>query len=123
MERLVLELPALYADHHTLAVRRILQGLPGITDLYVSSAFHQISLRYDPERVTRAEIVQALEKHGYRPEGSPLAFSGQLRSHKQRLTAAVAGVGNTVAFLEPEPPAQQPPRMPMPDLDLPPASE
>jgi hypothetical protein len=38
VENLTLELPALYADHHVLEVRRILQEMPGISEVYASIA-------------------------------------------------------------------------------------
>jgi|Deesub1362A_J573_1020465.scaffolds.fasta_scaffold01562_4 copper chaperone CopZ len=118
MEKLVLDIPLLYADHHTVAVRRILEGLPGISDLYVSSAFHQVSLNYDPAQVSKEQIVQALEEYGYLQEGPQLAFADRIYRHEQRRTAALAGTAGTVAFIEPAPPIQERPRMPTPDLDL-----
>jgi hypothetical protein len=47
VENLTLELPALYADHHVLEVRRILQEMPGISEVYASSAYQMVDVRFD----------------------------------------------------------------------------
>ena len=39
MEKVVLEVPTLWADHHVLKVREALAKLEGVDDMYVSSAW------------------------------------------------------------------------------------
>ena len=59
MDKLVLTLPTLYGDHHTTAVRDILENLDGVSDVYASSSFHQVSLAYDPKVVKKEAIETA----------------------------------------------------------------
>ncbi len=65
MENAVFELPLMYADHHVLEVRRILQQLPGVKDIYASSCFHTVEVTFDPAQITREEIAAKLSEAGY----------------------------------------------------------
>ena len=65
MENAVFELPLLYADHHVVEVRRILEGLPGIGDIYASSAFHMLEVTYDPTMLSKDDILGGLTEAGY----------------------------------------------------------
>lgn len=65
MERLVLEVPVMYGDHHVVEVRRALLGVPGVESVYASSAFHVVEVAFDPERVSEETLRQALEEAGY----------------------------------------------------------
>jgi copper chaperone CopZ len=65
MERVTLDVPAMYADHHVLAVREALSALPGVADAYASAAFQQVVVTYDPGRVSREQIEMALAECGY----------------------------------------------------------
>jgi len=65
METLTLELPTLYGDHHVMEVRRILLALPGVKDVYASSAFHTTEVSYDPNQVDPSSIHAVLEEAGY----------------------------------------------------------
>ncbi len=65
MEQITLHLPAMYADHHVAEVRRILLQVPGVADVYASSAFHSAEITYDPQQVGPEAINQALEDAGY----------------------------------------------------------
>lgn len=57
--------PALYGDHHVLAVRKMLLELPGVEDVYASSAFGAVEVTYDPDKVEEAKISSTLEQSGY----------------------------------------------------------
>jgi len=61
----VLELPAMYADHHVLEVRRILLGLDGVKEVYASSSFRVVELDYNSKKVTKEDIKSKLEEAGY----------------------------------------------------------
>lgn len=65
MEKKSYELPAMYADHHVVEVRRILLELPGVKDVYASSAFQVAEVTYDPEVVSESAIAGKLEEAGY----------------------------------------------------------
>jgi copper chaperone CopZ len=57
--------PALYGDHHVLEVRRILLEIPGVEDVYASSAFRIVEVTYDDEKISEAAISQLLGDAGY----------------------------------------------------------
>ncbi|MFM8319869.1 MAG: heavy-metal-associated domain-containing protein [Chloroflexota bacterium] len=57
--------PALYGDHHVLEVRSILLTVPGVQDVYASSAFRVVDVTYDDAVVAEADIARRLEQSGY----------------------------------------------------------
>ncbi len=65
VQKYTLELPALYADHHVVEVRRILFELPGVSDIYASSAFHLVEVTYDPDKTSPDAILACLDSAGY----------------------------------------------------------
>ena len=65
MEKTVLSVPKLWADHHVLAVRGVVNVLDGVKDVYASSAWKQLVVEYDPDKLDQAAIVDALAKAGY----------------------------------------------------------
>ncbi len=67
MERLFLIVPNLYADHHVTRVRRLLFSLNGVEDVYASAAFKQVAVQFDPEKISRAQLLDALTGAGYAP--------------------------------------------------------
>lgn len=72
MEKLVLSVPALWADHHVLKVRDALFGLDGVEDVYASSAWKQVLVSYDSGKVEQPAIERALAEAGYSVgEGAP----------------------------------------------------
>ncbi|MCB0255406.1 MAG: MerR family DNA-binding transcriptional regulator [Anaerolineae bacterium] len=69
MEELVLGVPAMWADHHVLAVRSTLLVLDGIDDVQASSAFKTVRVTFDANRISSQIIVMALLDAGYAPAG------------------------------------------------------
>lgn len=69
MEHTLLTIPKLYADHHVTAVRQVLMALPGVMDVYASSAWQQVQVTYDPAKLSVNDIIRALEQAGY-PAGT-----------------------------------------------------
>lgn len=104
METLSLELPAMYADHHVVEVRRILSELPGVNNIYASSSFHAVEVTYDPAQVDADAITGTLDQAGYLdPLEMPLeaSESAYLKEDGQvffRHTAAYAQTGTVVSF-------------------------
>jgi copper chaperone CopZ len=84
MEKIVLSLPAMYADHHVTEVRRILMGLSGVTNVFASSAFHSVEIAFDPALVSSDQIYSALDTAGY---------VGDLPSQVEALSAGSNGSG------------------------------
>ncbi len=71
MEKLQLNVPDLWADHHVLKVRAVLTALPGVQDVIASSAFRMVALSYDPALISPGAIMAELEDAGY-----PIATDG-----------------------------------------------
>jgi copper chaperone CopZ len=65
MEKLILDLPAMYADHHVLQVRRTLLALEGVKDVFASSAWKQVIISFEPGAITPEEMKKALGEAGY----------------------------------------------------------
>ena len=89
MEKQSYNLPAMYADHHVVEVRRILLGLPGVTDVYASSAFQVAEVTYDPDVIKGPEITKTLEQAGY---------LGELTVNAETGTPATSKNGDGVYF-------------------------
>ena len=54
MEKTVLSVPTMWADHHVLKVREVLTALDGVQDVYASAAWKQVVVAYDRHSVERA---------------------------------------------------------------------
>jgi copper chaperone CopZ len=65
MEKTVLTVPRLWADHHVLKVHEVLAALDGIQDIYASSAWKKVVIKYDPDKLQEPAIVEALAGAGY----------------------------------------------------------
>ncbi len=71
MEKLQLNVPDMWADHHVLKVRAILTAMSGVQDVIASSAFRMVALSHDPALTSPGAIMAALEDAGY-----PVATDG-----------------------------------------------
>ncbi len=65
MEEVQILVPAMYADHHVLEVRRVLLELAGVSQVYACSCFQSVKVTFDPGRTGKKEITAALETAGY----------------------------------------------------------
>ena len=65
METLTFDLPRMYGDHHVTEVRSMLLAMPGVEDVYASSAFRVARVRIDPMQVSEADVRAKLEEAGY----------------------------------------------------------
>jgi copper chaperone CopZ len=98
------EVPAMYGDHHVSDVRRILLGIPGVTDVYASSAFRVVEVTYDETKVNDLEFQTKLEDAGYMGEWSFHTESGKAvetandTGHYMRHTAVYEQVKQVVSF-------------------------
>lgn len=86
MEKLTVDLPTLYGDHHVVEVRRILLEIPGVEDVYASSAFRVVEVTFDAAKVSPEMITTTLHDAGY---------SGELPMPVEMGTTAVEGNGGT----------------------------
>ena len=65
METITIDLPKMYGDHHVTEVRSILLAMPGVEDVYASSAFRVARVRIDPAKVSETDLCAQLEAAGY----------------------------------------------------------
>ena len=65
METITIDLPKMYGDHHVTDVRRILLAVPGVEDVYASSAFHVVRARVNEAQVTETTLRDVLSAAGY----------------------------------------------------------
>lgn len=77
MEKKTFELPAMYADHHVVEVRRLLLEMSGVKDVYASSAFHVADVTFDPDMVSDSEIAEKLADAGYLGEFAVVTEAGK----------------------------------------------
>jgi len=105
METKTFEAPALYGDHHVTEVRRILQGLTGVSEVYASSAFQVIEVTFDAEKISAEEITTQLENQGYLGELPMISETGIAVERKEgdgvfRHTATYETIKDTVSFAQ-----------------------
>lgn len=65
MAKFVLTIPTLFGDHHTTAVKEILEGVDGVASFYVSSGFHQVEVDFDPDKTSEEKVKGELAAAGY----------------------------------------------------------
>ena len=106
MERYTLDLPAMYGDHHVTEVRRLLLELPGVQDVYASSAFHYVEVLYDPAKIHSDNFTARLEQAGYLGELAMPREAGAVAAHPgdakrfMRHTAVFENLKSSVSFTQ-----------------------
>jgi copper chaperone CopZ len=70
MEKATFSIPAMWADHHTLAVREALGQVDGVKEILASAMYKDVVIEYDPATVTPEALSDTLAKAGYEI-GSP----------------------------------------------------
>ena len=65
MQTVTIDVPTMYADHHVAAVRQLLLAMPGVEDVYASSAFHEVRARIDEAKVSESDLCAKLSAAGY----------------------------------------------------------
>jgi copper chaperone CopZ len=75
MEKTVLSVPKMWADHHVLKVREVLAALDGVEGVYASSAWKQVVVKFDPGKVNESAVAEALAGAGF-AVGEALEFDG-----------------------------------------------
>ncbi|MBI5840756.1 MAG: heavy-metal-associated domain-containing protein [Chloroflexi bacterium] len=105
METKSFEAPALYGDHHVSEVRRILLELTGVSEVYASSAFQVIEVKFDPDKIRPEQLEARLQEAGYLGEIPMLVETGIAVERKDgdgvfRHTAVYETVKTTVSFAQ-----------------------
>ena len=103
MTSVAIDVPVMYADHHVVAVRRILFEAPGVKTVDASSAFQVVKIEYDPDKTSEDVLRQILAKNGYlgdlevpQESGKP-AVGGDGDTYFRR-TAASDAAGTAISF-------------------------
>ena len=106
MQTKVFETPALYGDHHVSEVQSILRALPGVENVYASSAFRAIEVQFDESKITDEKIAAQLEEAGYLGEIPMLAETGEAAYGREngnsnfRHTTVYETIKQTVSFAQ-----------------------
>jgi copper chaperone CopZ len=100
---LTIAVPAMYADHHVVEVRRILFAISGVETINASAAFQAVEIDYDAEKTSEDELKQALTEAGYLGEAPIPTESGEPAVGRDgttyfRHTAAVEPAGSVISF-------------------------
>jgi copper chaperone CopZ len=96
----------MYGDHHVLEVRKLLLALPGVGEVYASSAFQIVEVSYDPAVLSPEKIQEALETAGYLGDLELPRETGALAAHPDgqepflRHTEAHIYTRETVSFTQ-----------------------
>ena len=73
MEQLVLIVPGMWADHHVIAVRGLMQEEDGVAVIGASALDATLRLDYDPAKSDPQRIAARLEQAGYSTGEGPEA--------------------------------------------------
>jgi copper chaperone CopZ len=79
MEKVVFSIPALWADHHILAVREALGQVSGVEQVTASALYKDVVIAYDPASTTPDALAQTLSQAGYQ-----IAEAPQLPTYPER---------------------------------------
>ncbi len=114
MEKLQLDLPTMYGDHHVVEVRRLIMELPGVEEVYASSGFRFIEVKYDESKLVPEQIKAALDSAGYLGDLPVAVEQGAVEDRENgdkpffRHTIAHAQTGQAVSFAQKIPYAGRP---------------
>jgi hypothetical protein len=101
----------MYGDHHVTAVRALLSGMPGVGEVYASSAFQIIEVEYDQAVIAGDAILAQLTEAGYLGEVDLPQESGRATRAQEkgsayfRHTIAHANTGRVISFTQQVPAA------------------
>jgi len=70
MEQLALTVPGMWADHHVIAVRGLIQEVDGAEVTGASAMDATLLLEYDPAKTDAQKIAARLEQAGYAVGGA-----------------------------------------------------
>lgn len=65
MSKTIIDVPAMYGDHHVTEVRHILLALPGVQTVTASSCFQVVEVSFESDQTNADQIKAALDQAGY----------------------------------------------------------
>lgn len=71
VNRVILEIPKLYGDHHVAPIQQLLINRPGVQNVWVTPAHRQVHIDFAPESVSEAQLRAWLVDGGYPPADTP----------------------------------------------------
>ena len=71
MEKVTFSVPAMWADHHVLAVREALGRVTGVEEGLASAMYKDVLIKYDPASVNPETLKGALAQAGYEISKAP----------------------------------------------------
>lgn len=80
MEKVTFNIPAMWADHHVLAVRQALGQVSGVQEVLASAMYQDVLVKYEPGTVTPDAMQNALHSAGY-----DIAKAPELPSYPERI--------------------------------------
>jgi copper chaperone CopZ len=80
MEKVTFSIPAMWADHHVLAVREALGQVAGVEDVLASAMYKDVLIKYDPATVTPDTLSGTLVEAGYE-----IAKAPEIPTHPERI--------------------------------------
>jgi copper chaperone CopZ len=103
MTSLLVDVPAMYADHHVVEVRRLLFELPGVETINASSAFHAVEIEYDPDKTSEDALTKVLDDAGYLEQLDVPLETGEVTAEAEgerffRHTEAFESVADVISF-------------------------
>jgi copper chaperone CopZ len=104
MTSFTVDVPAMYADHHVVEVRRILSEIAGVETVTTSAAWRVVQVEYDADKTSEDALTTALDQAGYLADLDTPSESGEPAVGREdstayfRHTAAVETAGNTISF-------------------------
>ncbi|MEI6291072.1 MAG: hypothetical protein WCP19_11625 [Chloroflexota bacterium] len=105
MQKSTFNSPALFGDHHVTEVRRLLFSVPGVKQVYASSAFQVIQIEFDVALIKHDDLIKLLENEGYL--ANPLDLQENLpvpsSMAEMRHTATYAAMKKTISFSQKTP--------------------
>ena len=67
MQQIILDVPAMYGDHHVMRVREVLLEAAGVKEVTASGARRKVAVGFDEKATSSEAIVKALTSAGYTP--------------------------------------------------------
>jgi len=105
MQKSTFNTPAMFGDHHVTEVRRILLALPGVENVYASSAFQVVQVEFNENQVKHDDLLNILEQAGYLGQIPMMVETGEAAEAGSvfRHTATYETVKKTVSFAQKAP--------------------
>jgi copper chaperone CopZ len=106
VKTITINVPNMYGDHHVVEVRRILLEMPGVVDVYASSAFRAVDVAYDESQTNDLDMSLVLDEAGYLSEWSVPIEAGTATYQEDRSntffrhTAVYENIQQSVSFAQ-----------------------